>query len=191
VSRLDLVVGPNGAGKSSFVEEILVEQLPHSRVVNADLIARLRWPEASDRHAYDAAQVAEETRSALIRRGEPFIAESVFSHPAKLALIDEAQSAGYFVALHALLLPEDVAVARVSARVRSGGHSVPEFKIRERFARLWSIVAAGAATANSADFWDNSMLDGPEAVAALAGGQLTYPARWPPWTPNDLSMRWA
>ncbi len=128
MSRLDLVVGPNGAGKSTFIDEILADFLPLSRVVSADLIARRRWPDDPDSHAYEAARVAADTRSALIEEGEQFISESVFSHPSKLALIDEAQAAGYFVALHALLVPEHLTVARVVARVRSGGHSVPEAK---------------------------------------------------------------
>jgi predicted ABC-type ATPase len=37
--------------------------------------------------------------------GRSFIAETVFSHLSKLKLIDTAQAAGYFVALHVLLLP--------------------------------------------------------------------------------------
>lgn len=191
MSRLDLVAGPNGAGKSTFVQHILAEQLPGSPFVNADEIARQRWPDDPERHAYDAAQVAEATRTALIERGEQFIAETVFSHPSKLALIDQAQAAGYFVALHVLMLPEDVAVARVAGRVERGGHSVPETKIRERYWRLWALVAVGAAKVQSADFWDNSTLDGPELVAEVANGQLLAPPKWPSWAPDVLTGRWA
>ena len=133
MSRLDLVAGPNGAGKSTFVAHILAEQQPGSLFVNPDVIARQRWPDDPESHSYEAAQVAEATRTALIERGEQFIAETVFSRPSKLALVDQAQAAGYFVALHVLMLPEDVAVARVAGRVERGGHSVPESKIRERY----------------------------------------------------------
>ncbi len=145
MSRLDLIVGPNGAGKSTFAQEILAALLPGVLFVNADLIARDRWPEDPERHAYDAAAIAAATRSALIESGRQFIAETVFSHPSKLALIDQAHGAGYFVALHVLMLPEHVAVARVAARVERGGHSVPEHKIRERYRRLWPLVAEAAA----------------------------------------------
>ena len=191
MSRLDLVIGPNGAGKSTFVARILAEQLPGSPFVNADEIARQRWPDDPERHAYEAARVAEATRSALIERGVQFIAETVFSHPSKLALIDQARAAGYFVALHALMVPEDVAVARVACRVAHGGHSVPETKIRERYSRLWALVAGAAATAQAVDFWDNSTLDGPELVAELADAQLLGPPKWPPWAPDVLTGRWA
>ncbi|EUA27303.1 hypothetical protein I550_2452 [Mycobacterium intracellulare 1956] len=44
MQRLDLVVGPNGAGKSTFIPFTLAPLLPGSPVVNADEIARQRWP---------------------------------------------------------------------------------------------------------------------------------------------------
>jgi predicted ABC-type ATPase len=191
VSRLDLIVGPNGAGKSTFALDILGPQLPGTLFVNADLIARERWPEDPERHSYEAAQVAEATRSALIVSGRPFIAETVFSHPSKLALIDQAQKADYYVALHVLMLPENVAVARVAERVERGGHSVPEHKIRERYQRLWPLVADAAASAQSTNFWDNSTLDGPDLVATLADGQLIARPKWSSWTPVSLTGRWA
>jgi len=191
VSRLDLVVGPNGAGKSTFAHEILSKQLPGVLFVNADLIAAERWPDDPERRAYDAAKIAEATRTALIESGRQFIAETVFSHPAKLALIDQAQAAGYFVALHVLMLPESAALARVAARVARGGHSVPENKIRERYQRLWPLVALAADKAESATFWDNSTLDGPELVVQLANGQLLAPPKWPSWTPDALTGHWA
>ena len=109
MSRLDLIVGPNGAGKTTFAEEILAEQLPGIPFVNPDLIAIERWPEDPTGHAYEAAQIAERTRTALIERARQFIAETVFSHPSKLELIEQAQTAGYFVALHVLMVPEDLA----------------------------------------------------------------------------------
>lgn len=191
MSRLDLVAGPNGAGKSTFVARVLAEQQPGSPFVNADEIVRHRWPDDPEKHAYEAAAVAEATRTALIERGEQFIAETVFSHPSKLALIDQARAAGYFVALHVLMLPEDVAVSRVAGRVERGGHSVPETKIRERYGRLWALVAVAAAKVQSADFWDNSTLDGPELVAEMAAGQLLAPPEWPSWAPDALTERWA
>jgi predicted ABC-type ATPase len=190
VSRLDLIVGPNGAGKSTFVQEILAEQLPGIPFVNADLIAIERWPEDPERHSYEAAKIAGATRAALIESGTQFITETVFSHPSKLELVDKAQGAGYFVALHVLMLPEHVAVARVAARVEYGGHSVPENKIRERYQRLWPLVALAAAKAQSAAFWDNSTLDGPVLVATLAAGQLLALPKWPTWTPDALTARW-
>lgn len=190
MSRLDLVAGPNGAGKSTFVARILVPARPGVLFVNADLIAADRWPDSPEPHAYEAARIAAATRSALIAQGREFIAETVFSHPSKLELIEAALAGGYFVSMHVLMIPEDLAVARVTQRVRMGGHSVPENKIRERHRRLWPIVIAAAELATSTAFWDNSTLDGPALAAETEHGVLLAAPRWPAWTPEPLTEHW-
>lgn len=187
MNRLDLVVGPNGAGKSTFVELTLGPLLIGSQFVNADEIAKKRWPEDPLSHAYDAAAIAAATRDRLIELGRSFIAETVFSHPSKLQLIDRAQAAGYTVVVHALLIPEDLAVRRVRARVQAGGHDVPEEKIRQRYQRLWGLVAAAMARSEIATGYDNSRREGPRIVAQLSGGQLLGAPDWPVWAPSALA----
>jgi len=190
VSRLDLVIGPNGAGKSTFIRYSLAPAMPASAFVNADDIAAQRWPADPEAHSYDAARVAADTRARLIKQRLPLIAETVFSHPSKLALIADAHAAGYHVAVHVLLVPEDLAVARVAHRVVAGGHSVPEHKIRERHRRLWPLVARAIAAADIAVVYDSSRHDGPREVARLTHGTLTRPAEWPAWAPDALTDSW-
>ena len=156
MNRLDLVAGPNGAGKSTFVERQLAKLLPGSVFVNADEIAKQRWPDDPSAHAYEAAIVAGQTRAKLIELGRPFIAETVFSHPSKLDLVDAAHGAGYTVVLHVLLIPEELAVQRVAYRVQAGGHPVAESKIRERYHRLWTLVADAIRRCDQATVYDNS-----------------------------------
>ncbi len=186
MKRLDLVVGSNGAGKSTFVELTLAPLLPGSVFVNADEIARQRWPEAAAEHSYEAARVAAETRTRLIELGRSFIAETVFSHPSKLELIDEAHAAGYTVVLHVLLIPESLAIERVRHRVAAGGHHVPAVKIRQRYRRLWPLVATAIRRCDSATVYDNSTLKGPRIVAQFAGGYVVGVDAWPTWTPPTL-----
>ncbi|HEX2212126.1 MAG TPA: zeta toxin family protein [Mycobacterium sp.] len=190
MNRLDLVVGPNGAGKSTFVELTLAPLLPNSAFVNADEIAKGRWPNDPAAHCYEAAGVAAETRAKLIEWRESFIAETVFSHPSKLELIDAAQAAEYTVVLHAVLIPEHLAVVRVRHRVQMGGHDVPEIKIRQRYQRLWPLVAEAAARADSATFYDNSAIRGPRIAAQLSGGFIVGSPSWPTWTPAGIVSRW-
>lgn len=187
--RLDLVVGPNGAGKSTFVEFVLAVARPGVPFVNADEIAKARWPDDPAAHSYEAARIAKHTRARLIDVGAPLIAETVFSHPSKLELIDTARAAGYTVALQVLLVPEDLAVARVAHRVAAGGHDVPEEKIRTRYRRLWPLVADAVARSDTARVWDNSRPDGPDEVALFAGGVPIGPCRWPTWVPAALPDR--
>lgn len=188
--RLDLVVGCNGAGKSTFIELTLAPLLPGSPFVNADEIAKRRWPQDPAPHSYEAALVAAETRAKLIELGESFIAETVFSHPSKLELVDNAHAHGYTVILHCVLIPEDLAVLRVRHRVQAGGHDVPEPKIRERYQRLWDLVAIAAMRADAATFYDNSTVSGPRIVAQIAGGFVIGSPSWPKWTPAVLNSRW-
>jgi predicted ABC-type ATPase len=189
--RLDLVVGPNGAGKSTFVRKTLSRALPPGvPFVNADVIAAERWPASQQEHAYDAARIAAQTRTAMIEAGHSFIAETVFSHPSKLDLITKAQASGFSVFLHVLLVPEELSVARVAHRVIAGGHDVPEQKIRERHRRLWPLVVTAAGLADSAVFYDNAEISGPRIVAQLATGRAIGRVRWPEWASSSLPDQW-
>ena len=190
MNRLDLVAGPNGAGKSTFVELTLAPLLNGSVFVNADAIAAARWPDDPPAHAYEAAPIAAQTRDKLIELGRPFIAETVFSHPSKLELVDAAHAAGYTVVLHVLLIPEELAVARVAYRVAAGGHPVAQNKIRERYHRLWALVAEAITRCEQATVYDNSAIKGPRIVAQMSGGFILGAPDWPDWTPQPLQSRW-
>jgi predicted ABC-type ATPase len=190
LSRLDLVVGPNGAGKSTFVAKVISPSWPVAAFVNADEIARERWPESPAEHSYAAARIASATRDRLIQLHRPFIAETVFSHPSKLELVQAARVEGYYVALHVILVPEELSVSRVAHRVLAGGHDVPEEKIRARYHRIWPLVVRAAEMADSANFWDNASFDGPHRAASLIGGQPVGRPDWPAWTPEALTRRW-
>jgi predicted ABC-type ATPase len=189
VNRLDLVVGPNGAGKSTFVELTLAPLLPGSVFVNADEIAKQRWPDDPAAHSYDAARIAADTRATLIERELPFIAETVFSHPSKLDLVTAAKAADYTVVLHVLMVPEDLAVERVIHRVQAGGHAVPPEKIRERHRRLWALVAEAALRCDSVIVYDGSGVRGPRIVAQLSGGDVIGSPSWPSWAPRELTSQ--
>ena len=186
--RLDLVVGPNGAGKSTFVEQRLAPLLPGSVFVNADVVAAQRWPDSAAEHSYEAARIAGTIRDALVEHGESFIAETVFSHPSKLDLIDRARAAGYVVVLHVVLVPVDLSVARVAERVVEGGHRVPEDKIRGRFARLWPLVVDAIGRVDHATVYDNTAADVTRIVARFVDGDPMGDTAWPVWTPVDLAV---
>ncbi len=184
---LHLVVGPNGAGKTTFYEEVLrpVTRLPF---INADLIAEQHWPDDASVHAYEAAARAAELRQAAIEERRSFVTETVFSHPSKLDLLRAAGAAGYRRYLHVILIPEELAVRRVEVRVLTGGHDVPEDKIRSRFHRLWRLVRQAIRVADEVEVRDNSRAKTPfRLVARYRGGELLGQAAWPPWTPPELT----
>jgi predicted ABC-type ATPase len=190
VRRLDLVVGCNGAGKTTLVMEVIGPAVPGSLFVNADMIAAQQWPDDPMAHSYEAAAIAARLRARCIAEGRDLIAETVFSHPSKLDLIRDAHEAGYFVALHVVMVPEDLAVARVAQRVQNGGHEVPAEKVRSRWQRLWAIVADAADKADDTTFYDNSSPDGPKIIGHLIDGSPAGATAWPSWTHPALRERW-
>lgn len=184
---LHLLAGPNGSGKSTYVARML-QPLTHLPFINADVIAAERWPDAQAENAYEASRAAAAERAEFMATGRSFITETVFSHESKLELISDAVSMGYIVHLHAILLPVDVTVARVAERVGLGGHDVPEQKIRERYDRLWGLVARARAIADRADFFDNSIAGQPfRLVSRYERGLVIGRPRWPSWTPTELT----
>lgn len=111
-------------------------------------------------------------------------------HPSKVDLVRSAHEADYSVALHVVLIPEELAVERVQRRVRHGGHDVPEDKIRERHRRLWDLVANAIEMADTATIYDNSRRTGPRIVAQFTGGTVVGAPRWPTWATETLTRRW-
>jgi len=183
---LHLVAGPNGSGKSTLVARVL-QPVTHLRFVNADVIAVERWPGDEMIHAYEVSVIAAEERQSLMAERTSFITETVFSHPSKLDLLDDAVERGYLVHLHVVMVPLELTMQRVKERVRDGGHAVPEEKIRGRYQRLWDLVAEGIEAAHFATVYDNSRAATPfRIVATYQNGILTDHPDWPRWAPPNL-----
>ncbi len=183
--ELHVIAGPNGAGKSTLYEHVLSPS--GMQFVNADVLAARYWPNEQAERAYDAAQMAGQIREDLIASGRSFVTETVFSHESKLDLLRRAALSGYIITLHVIIVPEDLAVARVRNRVQHGGHAVPESKIRSRYQRLWKHVAEAIRIADDAYVYDNSSLaNAHERIAHYQMGQKTHPVSWPTWAPADL-----
>ena len=183
---LQLVVGPNGAGKTTFYERILgpAAGLPF---INADRLAAERWPDDPGRHAYEAAAEADAMRRSEIAARRSFATETVFSHRSRLELVSAAVDAGYRLYLYVILVPEQLAVARVAVRVETGGHHVPEDKVRGRYRRLWHLVREAITLADETEIRDNSRAGSPfRLVARYLRGTLLGAADWPSWTPVEL-----
>lgn len=183
---LHVIAGPNGAGTTTFYDEVL-EPATHLQFVNADVIAAQRWPGEEVEHAYEASALAATAREQLKLARRSFATETVFSHPSKVALLADFATAGYLITLHVVLIPENLAVARVVSRVAQGGHQVPEEKVRARFHRLWRYVGDAVKLSDRAHVYDNTRAAEPfRLVASYFGGHPTARTHWPEWTPSEL-----
>ena len=133
--KIVIIAGPNGAGKTTFAREFLPFEAGCPHFINADLIAAGLSPFDPDAAAIRAGRLmlAEIDRNAAA--GESFAFETTLSGHTYIRRIRAWRSAGYVVNLHFLTLRDpDEAIARVSLRVRQGGHDVPPDVIRRRFA---------------------------------------------------------
>lgn len=183
---LYVIAGPNGAGKTTFYNRVL-RPVTHLPFVNADLIAAELDPAGGPGAAYEAAGVAAADRAHRIASGQSFATETLFSHPSKLALLEGARDAGYRIHLHVIVVPVELAVARVALRAAQGGHDVPEEKVRARYIRLFDLVAAGIHVTDETRVYDNSRATTPfRTVATFLDGELVAGARWPAWLPAAL-----
>lgn len=156
-----MIAGPNGAGKSTFYEIVMRPRIA-APFINADEIQRNELADPRPGAAYEAARMASDRRNQFIASRKSFIAESVFSHPSKLELIDNAKTAGFRVVIYHLSVTDSgLSVARVKSRVRHGGHDVPEEKIKARYDRNGAIIRAAVLKADRAHIYDNSRLGKP------------------------------
>lgn len=156
--KIVIIAGPNGAGKTTFAHEFLTREAGCPHFINADLIARGISPFAPDKAALPAARIMLELIARKTAQGESFAFETTLSGRNYVGHIERWRKAGYFVKLVFLTLPTpEMAVARVRARVRQGGHNIPEDVIRRRFASgLKNYYAVYSKVVDSWILYDNS-----------------------------------
>jgi len=186
--QLWLLAGGNGAGKSTFYRTRLQPLgLPF---VNADIIARELYPDAPEEHSYDAARIAEEIRYGLLREGRIFCFETVFSHPAKIDFVAHAKTLGYQVILVFIHLKSaELNKARISQRLESGGHHVPDEKVEQRIPRLLKHINTVIPLCDQVCILDNSSARNPfKPVMVIRDGNIeVQQSTLPEWAEEFLT----
>lgn len=132
LSEVIVFAGPNGSGKSTITQMAKIG----GTYINADDIKRTTL--CSD---IEAAVKAEELRENMIRSKKDFTFETVLSTDRNLLLLQKAKEQGYFVrGIYVLTANVDINVARVHVREMTGGHGVPEEKIRSRYDKALALI---------------------------------------------------
>lgn len=178
-----VLAGPNGAGKSTLYETRVAPSFA-GPFINADTIQRDELRDPSPAASYEAAEIASSRRTDYLARGRDFATETVFSHPSKLELINEAHNQGFTViVMHVGVDTPDLSVARVGTRVEEGGHIVPEDKIRARYARGAPLIREAVLKGDRGIVFDNSRLNQPPShCLTFASGRLVFALpRLPSW----------
>jgi len=108
-------------------------------------------------NSYFASVLVDLLRQRLMAADCIFTLETVMSHLGKVALLKEAQLAGYRTYLYYIATDDPaINVSRVRARVRQGGHDVPEDRIENRYHRSLDLLIQAIRFSNRAFLFDNS-----------------------------------
>lgn len=164
--RVYVIAGPNGAGKTTFARVFLPEYAQCKNFVNADLIASGLSPFSPSAVEIKAARLMIEQINSLAKRKVDFGFETTLAGKTHLRLLRKLKKRGYSIHLFFLWIPRvELALERIEARVRQGGHSVPARVVRRRFERSMRNLFEHYLLL--LDFWmlfDNS-LETPRVIA--------------------------
>jgi len=106
--------------------------------VNADLIASGLSPLRPEVAALAAGRIFLAELDRLARAREDFAFETTLSGLVYLARLRRWKASGYLIEMVYLRLPSpQLALRRIAARVKQGGHNVPRADVLRRFARGW------------------------------------------------------
>lgn len=129
-----IIAGPNGAGKTTFAREYLPREAGIIEFINADLIAQGLSPFAPEKAAIEAGKIMLRQIRKNVDDRISFAFETTLSGLSYARLIPYWRATGYKVEIAFLSLPNvELALHRVYARVKQGGHSIPDDVIRRRY----------------------------------------------------------
>lgn len=171
--QLWVLAGGNGTGKSTFYHIFLrpIGML----MLNVDDLAREMVPNNPGAAVSIAQRWVEIKRDVMVKSGDSFCYETVFSHVSKVDFVAEAKSHGYEISLIYFHLNSiELNQARVKQRVSEGGHDVPPEKIATRIPRTMDYVSDALGLADHVRLLDNSSHAEPfKIIASIDLGNIT------------------
>jgi predicted ABC-type ATPase len=163
---LVIIGGPNAAGKTTFARAAAPEL--SLRYVAADLIADELGIATGGADAVRAGRLFAMQVHAAVSRGESLLVESTLSGLVTRRLIRRARAAGYRVSVGFVYVDSvEACIHRIRARVRRGGHPVPDHDVRRRFRR--SLLNFWERYRFDADAWHLTYNGGEDAVRVAFG----------------------
>lgn len=137
--RCIVIAGPNGAGKTTFAREFLPRDARVLHFVNADLIASGLSPLRPELAALSGGRLFLAELDRFARARADFAFETTLSGLVYLHRLKRWKAAGYRIEIIFLRLPSPhLALRRIAARIRQGGHNVPRADVLRRFERGWN-----------------------------------------------------
>jgi predicted ABC-type ATPase len=152
--------------------DLLAGHLTVERFINADRIAEGLDGFSPASVSITAGRIMVERLRYLAERAESFGFETTLASKAFVPWIRKLRADGYtFLLFSDALRSSDIAVARVTERVRLGGHRVDEEVIRRRFSRgIRNFFGLYRPLADGWWFYDNSCPGPADLIAYRAFG---------------------
>ena len=162
-----IIAGPNGAGKSTLAPILLRDTYNLLEFVNADTISAGLSAFNAQAVAINAGRVMLARLRELAADKQSFAFESTLATRSYAPWLGGLKQTGYEFHLFFLWLGSpELAIQRVSDRVRRGGHSVSENVIRRRYNRsLSNLFELYTPLADTWAVYDNSSNASPLLVA--------------------------
>lgn len=156
--RCIIIAGPNGAGKTTFAREFLPKDTDVVHFVNADLIASGLSALRPEIAAISAGRVFLAQLDRLARSRTSFAFETTLSGLTYAGRLLKWRANGFRVEIAYLKISSpELALKRIAARVRQGGHDVPRDDVVRRFSRSWiNFVRVYQPLADVWSVYDNS-----------------------------------
>lgn len=147
--------GINGAGKSSLYGE--VDKDPLGVRINADEIAKEIGDFNDPKVQFKAGRIAVETMRTCIKDKVDFNQETVLSGKNTIIQIQKLKSEGYRIRLMYIGLEnKELAVRRVTERVKNGGHNISKALIYERYNKSLENLKLAMKLVDEIRIYDNS-----------------------------------
>lgn len=132
--KLFIIAGANGSGKTTLAKEVLPEY--SLEFINADEIARSINPQNIESVKVTAGKIVLKKLDDSLSKGVSIAIESTLSGNFLLKYIKRAKDLGYQIAIIYVFLDTPLFnIKRIKARVRNGGHDVPDEDVIRRYNR--------------------------------------------------------
>jgi predicted ABC-type ATPase len=171
IPHVIVVAGANGAGKSTAAPYLLRDALQVTEFVNADAIAAGLSAFRPESVAIAAGRIMLARMRHLAAARENFAFETTLASRSFAPWLADLKRSGYHAHLLFLWLRSaELAVSRVAARVRLGGHDVPADVVRRRYGKgLSNFFRLYLPLVDSWQVFDNSGTAGPRPMASGEG----------------------
>lgn len=151
MKKYTIIGGVNGVGKSSLTGVLKGEYTDLGIVIDTDLLtAKMNGNKTA------GGKAAVKLLSDCLNKGVNFTQETTLSGKKTLRTILSARENDYFIRLYYVgVNSADESIARISNRVRKGGHNIPPEDVRRRYEKRFEDLAKILPFCDEVHFYDN------------------------------------